>query len=426
MKTLCTRRRGAIAPLAAILMVFLLGMVAFALDIGHILVARTQAQSAADAAALAGASKLLNLLQAANMEKGLNGRFRPIQTTAHLELARQEVIAFAANNKITTDSVGVLVSDITIGFMANPVSLSSDVIETTNWPTRPYNTVRVDVKRDDLHLGGKLTLIFGKLFGLQSVEISATATASFMVGTPNFRGNYSTEEGTQSVNYSGGILPFTLEVAQWNALLNATGPGSTSYTNYNGQTESMSINDSFKQDGTSGADGTLETKMFPSNTTSGNFGTINFTLTKFGNSTQTLEDLIINGPSESDWPALSTILGATPTNPVAVNGDPGISGGMEDAVQSIIGKPRILPLFANVSGTGNTTFYNLVGFVPIRILAADLSSGNKYIQFQPGVVSNRTNIGSSTSVAKRLRFNITPGDGTNPDFSAVGAICLVR
>ena len=420
------KRRGAIAPLAAILMVFLLGMVAFALDIGYILMAKTEAQSTADAAALAGMSKLMNLLQTASMEKGSNNRFRPVQTSDHLNLAKEEVIAYANNNKIAGDTVEIQLADIEIGFMANPVSMASDVIETSNWPARPYNTVRVTVKRDDVHYGGKLTLIFGKMVGLQSVEITATATAAFQVGTPRFRGNYSMMQGEDLVQNYGGILPFTVEQAQWNALYNSTSTGTVSYTNFNGQTETMQITDNFKKDGTAGTDGNREIKMFPSNTTEGNFGTINFTLTKFGNSTQTLENLIINGPSESDWPALTTILGATTTNPVAVNGDPGISGGMENAVQSIIGKPRILPLFSNVSGSGNNAFYNLIGFVPIRIVAADLSSGNKYIQFQPAVAVNGSNMGSSNSVAKRLRFDIIPGDGTNPDFSAIGATCLVR
>ncbi|MEY4189818.1 MAG: hypothetical protein RIR17_554, partial [Planctomycetota bacterium] len=340
------KRRGAIAPLAAILMVFLLGMVAFALDIGYILMAKTEAQTTADAAALAGMSKLMNLLQTASMEKGSNNRFRPVQTSDHLNLAREEVIAYANNNKIAGDTVEIQIADIEIGFMANPVSMASDVIETSGWPARPYNTVRVTVKRDDVHYGGKLTLIFGKMVGLQSVEITASATAAFQVGTPRFRGNYSMMQGEDLAQNYGGILPFTVEQAQWNALYNSTSTGTVSYTNFNGQTETMQITDNFKRDGTAGVDGNREIKMYPSSTTEGNFGTINFTLTKFGNSTQTLENLIINGPSESDWPALTTILGATPTNPVAVNGDPGISGGMENAVQSIIGKPRILPIFS--------------------------------------------------------------------------------
>lgn len=425
MKVTSSRRRGVIVPLTAILMVFLLGMVAFALDVGFILVARTQAQSAADAAALAGASKLMNLLQAAALEKGANSTFLPVQTSTHLDLARQEAINFAGGHKISTDAVELLATEIEIGFMANPVSLDSDIIETSNWPNRPYNTVRVTVRRDDAHVAGKLTLIFGHLFGLQSVEISATATASFMVGTPVFRGNYSTQEAGETVNWYGGLLPFTLELAQWEALRSANGIGTTSYMNFNGENQSMVIMDDYTKNGTAGSDGIREFKMFPSNNSSGNYGTINFTQTKFNNSTKTLEDLIINGPAADDWPNLGEILQATPTSPKAVNGESGISGGMEDAVLSIIGQERILPLFTTVGGTGNTTYYQLVKFVPVVIVAADLSSTNKYIQFQPTVATNRTNIGSTTS-PKRLSFDIIPGNGVNPDYSALGAISLVR
>ena len=52
------RRRGTIVPLLAFGMIALLGMVALAIDIGMIAVARTQAQDAADIAALTGARTL--------------------------------------------------------------------------------------------------------------------------------------------------------------------------------------------------------------------------------------------------------------------------------------------------------------------------------------------------------------------------------
>src|SRR5687767_3988675 len=55
------RRPGsAVISLAAVLMVVMLGMIAFAVDIGYIAVARAELQNGADAAALAGASRLLS------------------------------------------------------------------------------------------------------------------------------------------------------------------------------------------------------------------------------------------------------------------------------------------------------------------------------------------------------------------------------
>ena len=50
------KRRGAIALLAAILLVSLLGAVALAIDLGIVVMARSELQAAADAAAIAGAT----------------------------------------------------------------------------------------------------------------------------------------------------------------------------------------------------------------------------------------------------------------------------------------------------------------------------------------------------------------------------------
>ena len=59
-------RRGAIAPLAAIMLVFFMFLVAVAVDLGYVANVRAELQNAADSAALAGASQLLdnNILQA--------------------------------------------------------------------------------------------------------------------------------------------------------------------------------------------------------------------------------------------------------------------------------------------------------------------------------------------------------------------------
>src|SRR3954471_18633532 len=52
------RRPGAVLPLVTVCLVGLLGFVALAIDVGMVALARTQAQSAADVAALAGARTL--------------------------------------------------------------------------------------------------------------------------------------------------------------------------------------------------------------------------------------------------------------------------------------------------------------------------------------------------------------------------------
>src|SRR5262249_15436641 len=54
------QRRGTVAPLLALLLIPLLAMVAFAVDIGWVVIAKSDLQKAADSAALAGAGPLLD------------------------------------------------------------------------------------------------------------------------------------------------------------------------------------------------------------------------------------------------------------------------------------------------------------------------------------------------------------------------------
>ena len=53
-------RRGAVVVLAGFLMVVMLAMIAFALDIGYIALAKTELQNAADASAVAGVAGLID------------------------------------------------------------------------------------------------------------------------------------------------------------------------------------------------------------------------------------------------------------------------------------------------------------------------------------------------------------------------------
>jgi Flp pilus assembly protein TadG len=79
------KRRGVVVVLAAVLMVVMLGMIAFAVDVGMITVSRTELQTAADAAALASAAKLpmgeSYAMDEANYYVGRNSDTSPATTT---------------------------------------------------------------------------------------------------------------------------------------------------------------------------------------------------------------------------------------------------------------------------------------------------------------------------------------------------------
>src|SRR5687768_12474281 len=82
------RRRGAVVVMAAVMMVMLLAMVAFAIDTGYMLSVRTELQRAADAGAMAGAGALVGGKQAAKDEAF---RFVQMNKAGARELGKKDV-----------------------------------------------------------------------------------------------------------------------------------------------------------------------------------------------------------------------------------------------------------------------------------------------------------------------------------------------
>src|SRR5437899_9433146 len=67
-----THRRGAIVPLFAVLLIPILAMLCFSIDAGWMVLTRTDLQSTADAAALAGAEQLQELYVQYNLPNAIN------------------------------------------------------------------------------------------------------------------------------------------------------------------------------------------------------------------------------------------------------------------------------------------------------------------------------------------------------------------
>src|SRR5437870_6442605 len=107
-------RRGTIAVLTAFLLVVMFAMAAFAVDLGTIVVARSEAQIAADSAAMAGMAKLAERLKVAPIVQGT-----AVQTADDLALVREEAKTFARKNRVASQSTELQDADIEIGYMAN-------------------------------------------------------------------------------------------------------------------------------------------------------------------------------------------------------------------------------------------------------------------------------------------------------------------
>ena len=71
-----------------------------------------------------------------------------------------------------------------------------------------------------------------------------------------------------------------------------------------------------------------------------------------------------------------------------LNGDTGISAGVKDELASIIGEPKVLPVFRDVTGNGNNATYTIEDFVGVRILEVKLtgSVSKKRVIIQPATI----------------------------------------
>jgi Flp pilus assembly protein TadG len=145
-----TRRAGNVVVLTAVLMVALFAMVAFAIDVGYIVHARTELQRTADACALAAAAQLPDEYQAT-------------------QAAQQR----AADNYGTVGS-DLDLQDIEFGYWDRKAA-------TFTSPAPQYrntNAVRVTLRRTHAS-GNPLRLFFAPMIGSDTADVTASATALY-------------------------------------------------------------------------------------------------------------------------------------------------------------------------------------------------------------------------------------------------------
>ncbi len=156
--------KGAVALMVAILLSVFLGVAALAVDVGYMMVARNQLQDIADAAALAGARWLGHNYEGMTYAEQLAFVCDPSVIGA--------VVADVGNKNDPTGAGSFVIngSEIVIGtWDASTKTLTA----TNNAP----DAVRVTVRRDD-STNGPITTFFAKIFGRNTVNVSAMATAA--------------------------------------------------------------------------------------------------------------------------------------------------------------------------------------------------------------------------------------------------------
>jgi Flp pilus assembly protein TadG len=404
-------RRGAVLPLTAMLVVFLVALIAFAVDLGWIMAVRTQMQSAADSAALAGASQLLDT----SYLQGTGTTNTGTATNSAMKNANSQGQAFAAKNSaggvsltlapndkqvtVGGNTSTVLVNDsggdIVCGYLANPSDQTQSLTVSTPG-VGPYpNSVQVTVHRDGVR-NGSLGLFFAPVLGLRNWNLQAKATATY---EGNINGFTIHTNGPSTCK----LIPFALKCWTWsNAPTDpwydaSQGPGILQQTPATGGTDNFTRSSTGAVTGSDSqpqGDGICETKLFPLSNGNGNgegglqpgnFGTVN--IGAMTNGTNDLNRVITNGPNAQDLSVYpGGVLQLDPqTQTVTLSGNPGVSAGCKDAVTGIIGQARILPLYSSVSGNGANCTYTIVAFVGVTILDCNLtgSLSSKHITIQP-------------------------------------------
>lgn len=150
--------RGQVLPLVAILFVVLLGMAGMAIDVGHVFYCDRALQSAADAAALAGA-----------------GSIRTAASNAAVIAATNSYSASSGSANARASLPGVTMSS---GYPALKClsTLLSEGIACQG--SVPYNAIQVQEQ-------AVIPMYFAALFGIPNVTISKTATAASRGGAPS-------------------------------------------------------------------------------------------------------------------------------------------------------------------------------------------------------------------------------------------------
>ena len=389
-KCLQSNRRGAILVLTAVIMVFLLTIAAFAVDLGYIATTKTELQSAADGAALAGAIEMVD---------GLGSS--PLKSQSQMQTAaKAAAVAVAQKNGNGDLTATYLDPNQYLRFGRTTWNVTTKRWDKT-WGTTPANIVEVVAHRDAVgsSQGNKsLSLFFAPVMGKKSANLSTNAVAGVLPGA-----GFKIAAGSTT---KFGALPIACDETSWNALIAGTGSDSYSYNPNNGVVSS-------------GADGVKELNIYPdpnANLPSGNRGTVD--LGNPNNSTNDLKRQILEGLNESDLSYFPNNTIRTDTGPVILNGDTGISAGIKANLDAIKGQPRLMPIFTIVGsleqatsgvmtgkkGSGNNVYYRVIKFVGVRIVFVELTGNNKRVIIQPATFSSSAVIPSKSPIATDSYF----------------------
>lgn len=343
----------------------MMAFLAFTVDTGYLASSKAEIRRSADSAALAGCWELYDGLV-----------YRKTLTQSEADVATEAAL-YAGINQIANTSPRlsneINSRSVEIGYVS---SITSNSISDND--SLPFHAVRVAVKKNS-QLNGEIPFFFGRIFGESGRALDASATA---VLARNISGFTTPSNQNESLD----VLPFALDLETWNTISANTAEDKFHYNPATGTV-------------TAGGDGVREVNLYPQGTGSaGNRGTVD--IGGADNTTADIARQIVYGISQADIQDLGKELKLDAAGgAMSLNGDTGISAGVKEELESIIGQPRIIPVFAKVNFNGNRANYTIVKWVGVRILKVRLTGGmsQKEVVIQPACIVSRNFVVSDSN-----------------------------
>jgi len=178
-------QRGAVAVIVAILVFFvLIGIMALAIDVGRLYTTKNELQNVADSAALAGAGLLGQIYT--NMNISDQQTYNCTQDTWSAGTSdcesirdRAQDVGGTGKNPVGGEDITIDSGDVIIGKWDGD---SLTCIPTNGHPNPTPDAVRVIARRDSSlkSAEGPITTFFAKIFGINTADVSADATAALL------------------------------------------------------------------------------------------------------------------------------------------------------------------------------------------------------------------------------------------------------
>lgn len=375
--------RGSVIALVAVCITLFLMALAMTVDIGWMVLVEGQLQNAADSASRASVFQLIDediMSGTSNQDDDIIDARDWAETYAGYNQAAHISLLLDRNDLNVTDG------GIVVGYIQNPFDLN-DPLQTSG--ISEYNSVQVTASLSQ-SINGPLSMFLGAFTGLNTVEISARSTATVDDRILGFEVAF-----TEHLE----MIPFTVYEDAWNEAIDGethdpdcSCPHEDPVDNYSYNPETGLIQSGI-------GDGIPEISMYPNSLEAcsqegapGNFGTID--IGPPNNSTADIIDQILYGITGEE---LDLVDGMILTDDDGdgvyskwLNGDTGVSTAIRCALTEIKGQPRLLPLYRNLTGTGDTSYFEIVRFVGIRIVDVQMTGAlaNRHVIVQPCQVTS--------------------------------------